>query len=1590
LKNNSFLLNKGVIINMRKAIFIGLILLLLTSFVFSYSAPTTLNQPILVESDSSFYGSSQGQVIIDLNLTLIDPSVKDFFVRITGLDDTNIIVREISFNKDKIETNSYHVSERSKTKLSLNKLEKKPMQIILEFDPQELGFGREFDIQLVTKEGLIIADLDPFISGWDYRQEWTLNTNGISLSGNITNDHVILFKKTDTDTDFWANVDSDGADVRFTNSNNDNYTFHFEDFNSTSDVMIAWVDINETFNSTTDVTGYIYYGNSGASDSQNEAGTYPASYLGVYHMEDATASKGDNGTSNNMSYVAGKIGTSGSFNGTTSYIQGTDYSNYDFGTSDFSIIGWVKSDNASGYRGLFSKLSCSGSCNGFKIDASDESNSGMITWEANSNSNYYSSPNYVDDAWHMLGAGRDGTTIGIIRDNASKDEATGKTLRNISNVGVWDIGGYHDTSPTEFFSGEIDELKLFNYYVSDDEIKLLYASENLGLVSFATEEILNASPDVNVTSPTINLNWNGTKSITFNVSDTDGADTHNLKLYYSTSAGGKTNLIYEDTDLDNGSGITCSDYDFTDSTSCTYSWDTTGASDGQYYIDAVIDDGTTTDTDSSPIFRVDNTKPVTTFAGCDGNWFNVNKTITLSCADTSGSGCDYIKYQLNGGSLTTYSSGITLSSDFNNTITYYSVDNATNQEVTKTSYCAIDKTSPSVASPVFVGFVIFGGFINGVGTILGGLATDLLSGIDEATCEYTLNGGGTWLSGVWNTDHCEKTSVSVVDGTDYNIGTRVDDNATNTGTSDFNGVYVGDTTAPSTTDDSSNSWSGANETITLSCDDGSGSGCLKSYYCVDEAGACTPTTIGTSVSVECSAGSLCSQYVRYFSQDNVDNNESVQDSLLTRIDKELPTTTSIAITDVTGRTEDTAPDLTISASDGSGSGLKEMSFSCDDSTWGSWITYNANYSAFDLRTGAGCSTDYGTKTIYVRVRDNVDNVSLSTSDTTLLDAPIVFSDLNLFLVGDYTQTADLTIDSDHNIEVQVKATSNDLNLETAKWFYQSPFNDANCSGYVRGNIVCGFQEEDEFNLLDLTGTTFTLRSDSEDDHAFIPYACNQDPDDYAVKSATSVTFNNSGDWAKVLISNVMVDRNTFYNMSWFGSYVGTNSRTLNIYDCNSDVADPVGNNNCFVTPFTSASVVDDDGYFSVKHISNDSNQIAGVNLNADGNHFIYYNCPSCSVPKYWELGLIDVNSNVDKIRNSISATGVANLVATEKTIDTHYHFIDIERNNTFSFYFEIDNNQGKTYTSTQYNELISLVNITPEITEFISPKAQLYDGNIDVNISVSDPESDTLVCDFNLVNTSLVHVGILAEDLSPVDSICHFDFNSLLYADANYLIQGVVRETTTSELFNDVDFSEEFQIFNNINSAPTITIVQPNGSEFFENAESPTTIIFTLKDTTDNNLFVNLNYSATTGIGSGTQLLLQEYVLTSSSVLCDSSDFSSDVNCSYSWDFSGVADGNYYINMLVGDGDINASDVSDGDFNIYTLPVIVSAVVYTERFVSADYGQRDENIYFNPTTAYFLTDDEKQNIYLEQVTLILLVIGVIIGLGVFILWKRKK
>ena len=85
-----------------------------------------------------------------------------------------------------------------------------------------------------------------------------------------------------------------------------------------------------------------------------------------------------------------------------------------------------------------------------------------------------------------------------------------------------------------------------------------------------------------------------------------------------------------------------------------------------------------------------------------------------------------------------------------------------------------------------------------------------------------------------------------------------------------------DTTAPSTTDSITGTWC-VSQTTTLTCSDTGGSGCDKTYYCIDSSNSCTPTTQYTGT---LTTSYTTNAYIRFYSTDKVSNQENVKSDIL--------------------------------------------------------------------------------------------------------------------------------------------------------------------------------------------------------------------------------------------------------------------------------------------------------------------------------------------------------------------------------------------------------------------------------------------------------------------------------------------------------------------------------------------------------------------------------------------------------------------------------------------------------------------------------------------------------------------------------------
>lgn len=166
------------------------------------------------------------------------------------------------------------------------------------------------------------------------------------------------------------------------------------------------------------------------------------------------------------------------------------------------------------------------------------------------------------------------------------------------------------------------------------------------------------------------------------------------------------------------------------------------------------------------------------------------------------------------------------------------------------------------------------------------------------------------------------------------------------------------------------SWHNTNVNVTLTCDDGEGSGCANTYYTTDGSTPTTSSTSGTSFTISTEG----IHTIKYFSVDEEDNQESVKTATNTvKIDKTLPTG-GLVINNNEASTTSRFVNLTISANDAL-SGVYQMIISENSFLSG------ASWEAYSSSKGFTLSSAAGTKVIYIQFKDNAGNISSTYSDS---------------------------------------------------------------------------------------------------------------------------------------------------------------------------------------------------------------------------------------------------------------------------------------------------------------------------------------------------------------------------------------------------------------------------------------------------------------------------------------------------------------------------------------------------------------------------------------------------------------------------------
>lgn len=125
--------------------------------------------------------------------------------------------------------------------------------------------------KIEVANGTARVKADFFDAAWKYRQPVTISNSG---NTSALSNYQVRLKIGSGNSDFWAHIESDGASIRFTDSDkNTLLDFWLHDFDYSGKSAEIWIEV-PTIEASSNKTIYFYYGNSSASSLSNGENTF--------------------------------------------------------------------------------------------------------------------------------------------------------------------------------------------------------------------------------------------------------------------------------------------------------------------------------------------------------------------------------------------------------------------------------------------------------------------------------------------------------------------------------------------------------------------------------------------------------------------------------------------------------------------------------------------------------------------------------------------------------------------------------------------------------------------------------------------------------------------------------------------------------------------------------------------------------------------------------------------------------------------------------------------------------------------------------------------------------------------------------------------------------------------------------------------------------------------------------------------------------------------------------------------------------------------------------------------------------------------
>ncbi len=299
--------------------------------------------------------------------------------------------------------------------------------------------------------------------------------------------------------------------------------------------------------------------------------------------------------------------------------------------------------------------------------------------------------------------------------------------------------------------------------------------------------------------------------------------------------------------------------------------------EGEYNWEVRCEDNSNNVGGAKAKFILDITPP-TTQSDAPSNWVNHSVTVTLTATDNL-AGVAKTYYRVDGGSWNLYSNGITISTEGNHTLEFYSVDNAGNVESVKTAYVKIDLTAPQTQ---VISNYTWGSWTNDT-VYFKFNATDSLSGVKEIYWKID--------NGSWNLYNGNEISYSIEGN--HTLYYYAVDNAGNIEATNSKTILIDKSVPTLTFNPLQSNWTNKDVTVQITASDSLSGVKSIAYALIPVNDSCdTASYIELNGNVAAVTISKSGEWkICAYATDNVGNKMPIQTSEVYEVDKDAPNIT---------------------------------------------------------------------------------------------------------------------------------------------------------------------------------------------------------------------------------------------------------------------------------------------------------------------------------------------------------------------------------------------------------------------------------------------------------------------------------------------------------------------------------------------------------------------------------------------------------------------------------------------------------------------------------------------------------------------------